>query len=450
MEIANVAFSYFVLQKEKKDLKVEKKIWSYIIHYLHKHNELCLSGFGRFATQVNEFTVDPVAKKITPSRKRIYFQTGEFSHTPQFIDFVATITQEEKGLIVDKLNVFIKSLFIQLKSNPKTTIEDFGTFRQNVMGDLEFDSNQTLFFDDQSFGLQPIHFAANLLKTKRIVLEAPVEEELELTQMRESALKELKVLLDNARVAESKENKPNSKIFPIVATILTLVLLINLGFFLFSGPVNQLKQHISQMNILGKTGEIIDSQQSETLQVPSTPAVMVQEIIRSEPITNSDSLTAHIGAYLGKTSFELDSLQYALVQPEIMEAPKGSLELPVENTPEPVKLVPQYSAAQNPVEVIDPGVKYYDAPNMMNVDAAQNGIEKGFYVIAGAFKNKGNAERLKDKMVKKGDSAAVVFKPSTYPYYLVSFQKSKSLNQALNILEKKEDANPSIWVYCAY
>jgi cell division protein FtsN len=87
---------------------------------------------------------------------------------------------------------------------------------------------------------------------------------------------------------------------------------------------------------------------------------------------------------------------------------------------------------------------------MVNVDAQENGIDKGFYVIAGAFKSEDNANKMKAKMVKKGDTSAIVFKPSSYPYYLVSYQKSKTLNQALNLLEKKDDANPAIWVYCAY
>lgn len=431
---------------------MEKKFWTYVIHYLHKHNELCLADFGRFATQVSDFSVDPVAKKITPQRKRIYFQTGEFGNSSDFLTFITTISNDNPAQLVDNLASFVASVKSQLKLESKITIEDFGTFRMNVMGELEFDSNQTLFFDDESFGLRPIHFAANLLKTKRIVVEQAEEEEQELVQMRESALKELKVLLDNARVAESSEHTKKSKAFPIIATILTLVLLINLGFFLFKGPVAQIKQQISQMNILGKTGEILDSQASESLTVkPASPHVTV---ITKEEATlvpqNSDSLITHIGQYLGRQNFELDSFNYSLVQTEKIEDKILVQDIVEKPTAEPVTLVPQYEPIANPVEVIDPSVDYYNSPNMVNVDAQENGIDKGFYVIAGAFKSEENANRMRAKMVKKGDTSAVVFKPSSYPYYLVSYQKSKTLNQALNLLEKKDDANPAIWVYCAY
>jgi hypothetical protein len=431
---------------------VEKKFWTYIIHYLHKHNELCLADFGRFAAQVSEFSVDPVAKKITPQRKRIYFQTGEFGNSPEFLTFIASISNDTPVQIVDNLASFVSKAKSQLKSDAKIIVEDFGTFKMNVMGELEFDSNQTLFFEDQSFGLRPIHFAANLLKTKRIVVEQAEEEEQELVQMRESALKELKVLLDNARVAESSEHTKKSKAFPIIATILTLVLLINLGFFLFKGPVDQIKQQISQMNILGKTGEILDSQASESLVVkPAQPQVaIISKDETSLPLPNSDSLIAHIGQSLSRSNFEFDSLNYSLVQTEKIEDKIIAEAIPETLATEPVALVPQYEPIANPVEVIDPTVDYYNSPNMVNVDAQENGIDKGFYVIAGAFKSEDNANKMKAKMVKKGDTSAIVFKPSSYPYYLVSYQKSKTLNQALNLLEKKDDANPAIWVYCAY
>lgn len=421
------------------------------MHYLHKHNELCLEGFGRFATQVTEFSVDPVAKKISPLRKRIYFQTGEFGNSQSFLNFIATISKESELEIVNNLVDFVGSVKNQIKIDSKTVVDNFGTFRINMMGEIEFDSNPTIFFEEKSFGLRPIHFAANLLKTKRIVVEQTQDEELELIQMRESALKELKVLLDNARVAESNGHSKKSKAFPIIATILTLVLLINLGFFLFKGPVEQIKNQVSQMNILGKTGEMLDTQTSESFvnENHNSEIIAIQNNEKSSEIQNTDSLILHIGGFLGNNVFEFDSSIYSLVQQNIfIDSNEYSKDVET-NSKASIDLIPQYQPISNPVEVIDPTVDY-NSPNMVNVDAEENGIEKGFYVIAGAFKSEENAKNMKASLVRKGDESSVVIKPSSYPYYLVSYQKSKTLNQALNLLEKKENSNPSIWVYCAY
>ena len=78
-----------------------------------------------------------------------------------------------------------------------------------------------------------------------------------------------------------------------------------------------------------------------------------------------------------------------------------------------------------------------------------NNLDKGFYVIAGAFKISENAYKYKDQLVGTGNKSAIVFKPANYPYYLVSFMKNKDLNQAVDLLKSKEQDYPSIWIYSA-
>ncbi len=437
--------------------KAEAHIWELIGHYLHKHNELCIAGFGRFAKQTQGYIVDPVAKKIVPSTHKVYFQVGEFETSPAFIQFLTQCLGTDSSANVNKLQGFVEAVKTELQSNMKLAIPHLGTFILQITGDLSFESAKTETFNENTFGLIPVHFAANLLKTKRIVVEKPEEEgeEKELTQMRESALKELKVLLDNARIAESQKPKKTSKVFPIIASALTLILLVNLGIFLFNGPVDQLKQQISQMNILGKTGEILDTQMAQVkpamAAVKANPSPVVEELI------STDSISQHFPMAYSKGSFDFDSTQYTyqIVLPMEDTIIPVSPIMPIANsykTPEPeIPGLEEETAVAKPIKKIEKAkVAKLDAPNMVNVDALKNGIEKGFYVIAGAFKSQANANRFKDKMAQKGEVAALVFKPSTHPFYLVAFQKSANLNQALTILEKNQIIDPSIWVYCAY
>ncbi len=437
--------------------KAEAHIWELIGHYLHKHNELCIAGFGRFAKQTQGYIVDPVAKKIIPSAHKVYFQVGEFETSPEFIQFLNQCIGSDAQSHVDKLASFVNAVKTDLQANFKLIIPHFGSFSLQVTGELSFECATGISFNENTFGLIPVHFAANLLKTKRIVVEKPEEEgeEKELTQMRESALKELKVLLDNARIAESQKPKKTSKVFPIIASALTLILLVNLGIFLFNGPVDQLKQQVSQMNILGKTGEMLDTQMAQVK--PAIAPVKVEPNIVVAEIPSADSILQHVSMAYTKGVFDFDSTQYTyqIVLPTADTTIFVSPVMPIANaykTPDiEIPGLDEEIAVAKPIKKIEkPKALNSGAPNMVNVDALKNGIEKGFYVIAGAFKIEANAQKLKNSLNKKGEIGVVVFKPSAHPYYLVAFQKSANLNQALNILEKNQAIDPTIWVYCAY
>ncbi len=476
VEIALPTFSYFVYCKKHKLSINSSKIWPIIIHYLHKHNELCLAGLGRFAAEINEFHVDPVSKKIFPASRKIYFQQGEFENSAEFLAFADQLNKTNQEVFVDKLAQFAEVLQGEVKELKRLEIEHFGTFKLNVMGELDFESTKSDLFDENSFGLKPVHFAANLLKTKRIIVEQEDDkEEEELTQLRESSLKELKILLDQARIAESSKEQKSSKIFPIVATVLTIILLVNLGFFLFNGPVDEIKNQISQMSFFGNTAEIIDTQitlstptkvaekvneippPAAPIEVPAdttagqniVPATAIeptQKVEEEKPIANvsveetqvlPSTPTGFMSLYQ-KGVFDFDSTFYSepiLVQTETQQ-PTTITDNSIEEMSKPI--------------VVDNTVPNYDEPNMVNVDAAQQGIDRGFYVIAGAFKNETNANKLKNKLQQAGDSQAVVFKPAYYPYYLVAYKNSPNLNQALSLMEQKQVKQPSVWVYCAF
>ena len=425
---------------------LNKNIWQYIGHYLHKHNELCLHGIGRFVTQVYDFSVDPVSKKIIPAYKKVYFQVGDFETSQEFLLFLSAILDQTEMIIVDNIKLILEEFNENIQVNQKQQVEGFGLFKYNAMGELGFESDLETTFIDNTFGLKPIHFAANLLKTKRLVVEEQEQEDKELTEMRESALKELKVLLDNARISESTKPKKSSKLFPIVATILTLILFVNLGFFLFKSPVSQIKQQISQMSFFGNTSQIIDSQLAETADVKIIePIQPTKQTITPEVLKPSfDSIAAHIGYAFIKGNYDFDSNLYNIKSPIIIEPAVNDTVI------EDVTRSAPQSKSEQVLTVPSSDELVTDMPNMVSVDASDNGIEKGFYVITGAFKSEKNANRLKEKLIKNGNATAIVIKPASHPCYLVSYQKNTTLNQALNQLEQKQDANPSIWVYCAY
>lgn len=476
MEIALPTFSYFVYCKKHKLSISSCKIWPIIIHYLHKHNELCLAGLGRFAADTSEFHVDPVSKKIFPASRKIYFQYGEFENSAEFLAFATQLNKTNQEVFVDKLAQFAEVLQGEVKELKRLEIEHFGTFKLNVMGELDFESAKGDLFDENSFGLKPVHFAANLLKTKRIIVEQEDDkEEEELTQLRESSLKELKILLDQARIAESSKEQKSSKIFPVVATVLTIILLVNLGFFLFNGPVDEIKNQISQMSFFGNTAEIIDTQITHSTaskvaeKVNEIPAPVAPIEVPEDTTTVQNSVTTTTLEPTQKVEVEKPTANVSIEETQVLpSAPTGFMSqyqkgvfdfdstfytekvLVQTETPTPVTSINTPTEEVGKPIVVDNTAPNYDEPNMVNVDAAQQGIDRGFYVIAGAFKNETNANKLKIKLQQAGDSQAVVFKPAYYPYYLVAYKNSPNLNQALSLMEQKQAKQPSVWVYCAF
>ena len=465
MEINRRLPTYFVIIGTKILEIKEQHIWRIITHYLHKNKELCLYGLGRFAAQSNAFFVDPMAKKIIPAHKKIHFQPGNFEHSPEFLTFCAHLFTCDEVEIVHNLENFINRFTKLLQVNKRIEIENLGVFKYTIIEEIEFEStHQDLFFDN-TFGLKPVHFAANLLKTKRIVVETPEEEDLALVEMRESALKELKVLLDNARISESSQPQKNSKAFPIIASVLTLILLANLALFLYKGPVDGLKQQISEMNIAGNATALIDSQQTATttnlVQQPKTETADLTHAVKKDSIIPefavNDNTRATIGSFMNRGNFEFDSMLYTpvieqsseIIPPtEVSQAQEIEEELArLPKEPEPNKLVINGSKSK---QITEPTIaEKSDLPYMVNVEANLNNIEEGYYVVAGAFKVAENAKKYRDQLLNAGNTSALVFKPSKYPYYLVSFKKNNNLTNALEQLKSKESDYPSIWIYAA-
>jgi nucleoid DNA-binding protein len=460
---------------------VNHQIWELIRHYLHKNSELCIANFGRFAAQSNYFSVDPIAKKITPSSQKIHFQPGVFENSKDFLKFYSEISSASIENNVDNLNKFFKDFKFELQKSNRIEVEYFGTFKFNSLGEIEFESQVNNPFLDSSFGLQPIQFAANLLKTKRIVVELPEEEDAALLEMRQSALKDLKLLLDNARISESNQSQKSTKAFPILASVLTLILFINLALFLYKGPVDTLKNQISQMNVFGNPSNILDSQKIENhKQEPVNVEVLAKEseIIIDEPVEIIESKSneaekvalseqnleaanslvgevagaASIGRYMFKGTFEFDSSIYSMdvILLEPLEAQiNNSVDKNLYTSNTSDKLITEKAKSVN-IEKNNTSIEIPELPYIVNVEAQINDIGTGFYVIAGAFKIEANAINYRKSLVNNGDSEAVIIKPSRYPYYLVSYRKNESLNNALKQYNLKEKIDPSIWVYCAY
>jgi hypothetical protein len=425
----------------------ELKIAYFIKHYLFAHNELCVAGIGRFVCNISEFSIEPISKVISPKHKTINFSQGNFETTPEFITFLKD--NSNISYLDDKLAIFGLSLRAAILPGKRLEIDGFGYFKFNVLGELDFEPIKTLSFEKSTFGLGSIHFAANLHKVKRMDVSSEEDEDEALTIMRESALKELKVMLDQAKISESVKENNNSKLFPVITTVLTLILLVNLGLYLYSGPVDYLKSQVSTMGIFGKTGEVIESKFNESLKFDSI--LPKESVINKESDSHIDlsQLSMHVALTLHKDSFYFDSLDYIvfdLVQTESIKVEPQTI-LVKENINNGVVIKQKEDVIQKiesqPLLIEDEEIE------IVNVDAAFNNISIGFYVIAGAFKGEDNANNLTHKLRKTSYKDAISFKPEQYPLHLVAYGVKSSLEKAKATAERIKSSGRNVWIYAA-
>jgi cell division septation protein DedD len=432
------------------------KIAHFIKHFLYTHEVLCIAGLGRFVCETSKFSLDPVSKSISPNYKVIHFTEVEVETSFEFLDYLRQ--HSNIAYLEEKLRQFGSALRAEILPGKRLEIEGFGYFKFNVLGELVFEPIRGVSFQKESFGLPSVQFSANLLKVKR--LELPPEEEqedTELSQMRESALKELKVMLDQAKISESQVEKKDNKVFPIIATVLTLILLVNLGFFLYTTPSEDHTASVSKMDVLGKTGEVIEQtvDNVKSLETVSPNASTSQEPL--DAISMLD-LPLHVSQVMARDSFYFDSTAYTeavLVQPEILPAVEPT---PVEQNlevtvPTRANKILEYSKNEiSPVEPIVEGEEFDAITEVetVKVNALKNKIPKGFYVIVGAFRVEDNAANLVLDMRYKGNKNAITVKPANYPFYLASYGRKKSMDQAMKIAAKLKAEESVVWIYAAY
>lgn len=419
----------------------ELKIVHFIKHFVYAHNELCLAGIGRFVCEEVEYIVDPVAKLISPCMKKVNFSQGDFITSPAFIDFLSA--HSEINDVSEKLESFPMALKASILPGKRLEIDGFGYFKFNVLGELDFEPLREVSIEKASFGLKPIHFAANLVKVKRLEVSTEEEEDEALVQMRESALKELKVMLDQAKITESSTVKKSNNLFPLIATALTLILLVNLGLFLYSGPIDNIKSQVAKMDIFGQTGEVIEKSVRETLNT-AKPAKSEALLVPAITTINYLDLTNHIGLSLQRDSFYFDSTSYT--EPILVQADSvtKNSEVILNNNEAVSPLESEVLPTATSISIEDTEME------VIKANAEHNLIPKGFYVIAGAFKGEDNAANLVQSLRSNGYKESVTVKPETYPFHLAAFARKSKMGQAQKLADKLKADGKTVWIYAAY
>ncbi len=157
---------------------------AFIENLLYTHDCVIIPHFGGFVLNTQDFQLDD-AQVIHPKSKWVAFNERLQSDD----GLLATHWAKEKGISQKQafaaVHQFGQTLSAEIKEAKQFPFGNIGVFQVSKSGRLQFEPNQTLNFDLNQYGLQPV--SIGIKKTKPSLQANPVEKSTEDQPMAEPA-----------------------------------------------------------------------------------------------------------------------------------------------------------------------------------------------------------------------------------------------------------------------
>ncbi|MFY8021354.1 MAG: SPOR domain-containing protein [Bacteroidia bacterium] len=404
-----------------------------------RQNHSCsIAGFGDFQVHAVSSQVDPIAQLIHPMNLELVFTEGSNISSSNFIDFCAHVWQMNFADAKSKIDQQVKEAHLYLSNEGSFSIENLGIFTKTAQSGIHFKLDAENWTSGISFGLPDLRFqaAANKVKTITVDRTAQPGDMEEISLAREQALKELRQMLDQANIAES--GKTNKKIgaFPIIATVLTVILLINVILFLKKNPTSAIQSEIAKMDMASETGSLI----KDSVEPVGKSNLVEVQVESKDKIFNP-------GFAIRKAEFDFDSNQYF---------PIINLNVIPDINSVNEQLKEESSIDETTPEVTEPLVIEQASPIVKNNNSApviskitENNTNKigAYSLVAGAFKSQVNARKLERELKAQGFKNAQVLKPKNHIYFLVFYESFSNRADAMKKQAQLEVNGEEPWIF---
>ncbi len=409
-----------------------------LVHYLRQNHSCSIAGFGDFQVHAVSSQVDPIAQLIHPMNLELVFTEGSNISSSNFIDFCAHVWQMNFADAKSKIDQQVKEAHLYLSNEGSFSIENLGIFTKTAQSGIHFKLDAENWTSGISFGLPDLRFqaAANKVKTITVDRTAQPGDMEEISLAREQALKELRQMLDQANIAES--GKTNKKIgaFPIIATVLTVILLINVILFLKKNPTSAIQSEIAKMDMASETGSLI----KDSVEPVGKSNLVEVQVESKDKIFNP-------GFAIRKAEFDFDSNQYF---------PIINLNVIPDINSVNEQLKEESSIDETTPEVTEPLVIEQASPIVKNNNSApviskitENNTNKigAYSLVAGAFKSQVNARKLERELKAQGFKNAQVLKPKNHIYFLVFYESFSNRADAMKKQAQLEVNGEEPWIF---
>ncbi|MCA0427555.1 MAG: SPOR domain-containing protein [Bacteroidetes bacterium] len=444
--------SKFVIGLRKVEAK-KLTTFQLLVHYLHAHSHCAIAGLGEFQLLENPAHPDPNQHVFKPFQLLPIWKGMVQKTDPNFLIFCSGIWNCSTTEAETRIAFEVNQAFIYIGLHKKLLVNGLGTFSLDSSSSLQFEADLNQWVSAWSFGLKEVRFQPAAEQTRKLVVDrtqSPSDLE-EPNLVREKALLELREMLDKAQVAQKTQGKKGGiQLFPFIATVLTLLLVANVVYFLRKNPVHAdtTQQKAPTPESVANMVPVDNLVEGTTGSDSSNPS----ELVDSKHSNQTPQVFQNPGSFIRKPAdFVLDSSSYGQpIDPNIL----ASIDLSQEINPKPAVVEDEASELEEPEDQKASSVKENNLPALsaptkpiVDKQAAEPVRVGGYGLVAGAFKSRENAEKLKAELKRNGFPEAEIVNPSSHKYLLVLYKRFDSRMDAEKFQSGKSGDLAKAWIF---
>lgn len=434
------------------------KIAYYIADLLFEHECIVIPGLGGFISKEHPASVHPVKHQFKPPYKEIVFNPHLRANDGMLLNFIAQQEQLSYGDAKQKLDRFVLKCLEELGNGRRITFRNIGFIQYDEHRQIIFQADENQNYLGSSFGLTGFVSPAIKREGFQERLEKTIQQQREEKQRpitsaeagavnpKPASLKKI----DTKKTVVRASARPNryKKQFAFIG-ILVVLLLIGWGYMnkptvdryydayagwiplFYASPNEYVAHHLDKIPV----DRIINSESNGRSEV-ATASVIPQPVKAEDNLSLSESYSDPI--IVNPTESQVD---------EVINTD--------DRTDEPVMETDQYVSDETEAVVEDDAVEATPEADDSLVESATAGIasqnlppqEYHYFIIAGAFRDKGNADKLINQLRQKGFNAMYAGQTNS-GLWRIAFEAYADRPTALRRLDAiKQEESSGAWLF---
>lgn len=414
------------------------KIASSIADLLFEHECVVIPGLGGFITKTHPASVHPVKHQFKPPHKEIVFNQHLRANDGMLLNHIAHKESLPYGEAKKRMDKFVLRCLEEMQAGRRINFRQIGSLSMDDTQQLIFDPDLSQNYLAESFGLSGFVSPAIKRETFTKKLEQQIKQQREEKSRKLSSDQPKKAAITPKKQVfkASKRKSPYKKQLVFIGVLLV---------FMLSGWIYMNKQLVQQYYqnyaslipfFYSSPNEYVATNMDRfgmmsVLENKSSVKVNEAGLTTENLLLKKNNEVAEKTDELNTLTAEAENTSETNIieTPVIKEAEEATAEVSSETL--------SASPEENPAEVIEP---HTPAQAVTETQAK-------YFIIAGAFREKTNADNLVATLRSKGFDA--VFAGQTGSgLHRVAFEGHHSKNEALSRLNAiKEEENENAWLF---
>lgn len=436
---------------------------------LYDYDCVVIPGFGGFITHYVPAEIHPIRHTFLPASKSVAFNEKLKVNDGLLEKYVS---QEEKVSIEEAAHLianFVFELKKQLKEKNRFTFDEVGTLFINHEYRLQFEPENKVNFNNNSFGLPELYC--------KPISREPSNRIVAINKDRAAIRKALKKNKEQ-QTESTEESQPTKRpvalwpliVFPAITVLAlgTFILLRDLEnknslsslnpFALFSDPVAESAAGPSaqelEQELLGSAKETAATEDTD-IELPPMEPVQEESMAEEkqpaanlpkteEPKQETEKLAPTATTALGNNNKETKEVSSSNQETTSSELPKElpvlkKIEANLNTTPAASSVASNTALDSSPTASLDTKVP---------VVSSTNNAAPRYYIVSGGFSNRDNAYKLSNELNKKGFNSKVIEPVANTSIYKVTMGEYDNIEEAKTDLNKfKAEQGKDLWIF---